>query len=59
MIYPPIKELTEKASSRYALVIAAAKRARELSVDTDSEVSKPLIEAIREIEDGKTIISKN
>lgn len=56
MIYPPIRNLTEKADSRYSLVIAAAKRAREISGDDAKDASKPLIEAIREINDGEVII---
>ncbi len=57
MIYPPIRELTEKTDSRYSLVIAAAKRAREISNDGETkDVSKPLIEAIREIDNGEVII---
>lgn len=31
MIYPPINELVDKTGNRYKLVIAAAKRAREIS----------------------------
>ena len=33
MIYPPITNLIEKTNSRYSLVIATAKRAREISED--------------------------
>ena len=57
MIYPPIRELTEKTDSRYSLVIAAAKRAREISnSEESSDVAKPLIEAIHEIDNGEVII---
>lgn len=57
MIYPPITNLIEKANSRYSLVIATAKRAREISEDETKEVTKPIIEAIREINDGEVIIT--
>lgn len=56
MIYPPIAKLAEKTDSRYSLVIAAAKRAREISEDPSREVKKPVIEAINEIYEGKVEI---
>lgn len=56
MIYPAITNLLEKAHSRYSLVIAAAKRAREISEDETREVTKPVIEAIKEIDAGDVII---
>ncbi|MBU5677355.1 DNA-directed RNA polymerase subunit omega [Alkaliphilus sp. MSJ-5] len=34
MLYPPINELLDKVDSRYTLVVAAAKRARQL-IDGD------------------------
>ncbi len=57
MIYPPITNLIEKTNSRYSLVIATAKRAREISEDETKVVTKPVIEAIREINDGEVIIT--
>ncbi len=59
MIYPPITNLIEKTNSRYSLVIATAKRAREISEDKTKEVTKPVIEAIREINDGEVIITSD
>lgn len=59
MIYPPISSLTEKTDSRYSLVIATAKRAREISEDENREVKKPVIEAIREINSGEVIVVAN
>lgn len=57
MIYPAIKQLTEKTDSRYSLVIAAAKRAREISNEEDGkDIAKPLIKAINEIDNGDIII---
>ena len=57
MIYPPITNLIEKTNSRYSLVIATAKRAREISEDETQTVTKPVIEAIREINDGEVIVT--
>lgn len=59
MIYPPISSLTEKTDSRYSLVIATAKRAREISEDENREVKKPVIEAIREINSGEVVVVAN
>lgn len=56
MIYPPVGKLTEKTDSRYSLVIATAKRAREISEDPTREVKKPVVEAINEIYEGKVSI---
>lgn len=57
MIYPPITNLLEKAYSRYSLVIATAKRARIISEDESREVTKPVIEAIKEIDAGVVTIN--
>jgi DNA-directed RNA polymerase subunit omega len=57
MLKPPINELLDISGSRYALVIAASKRARKLIegelplVDVDS--IKPVSIATEEIFDGK------
>lgn len=56
MIYPAITNLIEKAHSRYSLVIATAKRARAISEDESREVTKPVIEAIKEIDAGVVTI---
>ena len=69
MIYPRIDKLLEHADGRYALVIAAAKRARQinnyhhqLGEGTFEDVAPPLVEsrsknyltiALEEIADGK------
>ncbi len=69
VIHPRIDELLEKADSRYALVIAAAKRARQinnyhhqLGEGTFEDVAPPLVEsrsknyltmALEEIAEGK------
>lgn len=56
MIYPRLSDLIEKAGSRYSLVIATAKRARELSAGESPLVScdssKPVSIAINEINSG-------
>lgn len=60
MLYPPVNELIKKAGTRYGLIIAAAKRAREI-IDTDDEVisvdsSVAVTQAINEIYDGTIIV---
>ncbi len=53
MLKPPINQLLEKVDSRYTLVIAAAKRARQLIEGSDSlidiESNKPVTVATNEI----------
>ena len=56
MIYPPLTNLIEKTSCRYSLVIATAKRAREISEDETKDVTKPVVEAIKEIDNGEVVI---
>ena len=73
MIHPRIDELLEKVDSRYALVIVAAKRARQinnyhhqLGEGTFDDFPPPLVEsrsknyltlALEEISEGKIEIS--
>ena len=73
MIHPRIDELMEQVDSRYALVIVAAKRARQinnyhhqLGEGTFDEFAPPLIEsrsknyltmALEEIAEGKIVYS--
>ena len=58
MLQPAIGNLVEKAGSRYALVIAVAKRARDLSEEEDirSSSKKPVSMAVQEIADGNIVI---
>lgn len=57
MMNPPLEELVKKVDSKYTLVVAAAKRARELMqgqaplVETRS--NKPVTIALEEIQAGK------
>ncbi len=57
MIKPPLEALLDRVESKYALVIVAAKRARQLKegalplVDADS--SNPVTIALEEIAAGK------
>lgn len=60
MLYPPVNELVNKAGTRYGLIIAAAKRAREI-IDTDDEVisvdsSVAVTQAINEIYEGTIVV---
>ncbi len=57
MIYPPISSLMEKVDSRYTLVVATAKRARQLADGahklTKCNSEKPVTVAINEINENK------
>ena len=62
MLYPSIIDLMEKAGSRYSLVIAAAKRARQISeevfqeTDVSLDGARSITEAVKEIAEGKVEI---
>lgn len=62
MLKPSIDELVSKAGSRYALVIATSKRARNLiegeTPMIDSSFSKPVSIAVRELYMGKFNVKK-
>lgn len=63
MIYPTLSSLLEKVDSKYTLVVAVAKRARQL-VDgspklTKVESNKPVTIAINEINENKIIYERN
>ncbi|KUO69826.1 MAG: DNA-directed RNA polymerase subunit omega [Clostridia bacterium BRH_c25] len=63
MIYPTLSSLLEKVDSKYTLVVAVAKRARQL-VDgqqklTKVESNKPVTIAINEIYDEKIAYERN
>lgn len=56
MLYPPVNELIKKTGTRFGLIIAASKRAREV-IDADDDMisvdsSVALTQAIGEIYDG-------
>ena len=59
MLYPPVPELLTHIDSRYLLVNAIAKRAREISAHAEenhiSLEDKPVTLAIREIAEGKYV----
>ncbi|MDD4690361.1 MAG: DNA-directed RNA polymerase subunit omega [Eubacteriales bacterium] len=48
MIQPPLDKLMKKVDSRYTLVIATAKRARQIT-DQDKKINKPVINAVHDI----------
>ncbi|MGE5530382.1 MAG: DNA-directed RNA polymerase subunit omega [Patescibacteria group bacterium] len=56
MMYPPLDELIKHVDSRYTLVVAAAKRARQILEITDPDAvektRKPVTIALEEINDG-------
>ena len=52
MLYPEISKLMKEFDSRYSLVIATAKRARQLALNNATD-DKPVSRAISEIAAGK------
>ena len=63
MLYPTMSSLVEKTTSRYSLVIAVAKRARELSGDAEGTLTnykevcdKPVSLAVHELSEGSVEI---
>ena len=62
MIYPPISSLLEKVDSRYTLVVAVAKRARQLAdgakVLTEHHSDRYVTLATNEIDENKIIYTR-
>ena len=64
MRQPSIDKLTARLDSKYGLVVATAKRARELtsgykpSVDIPTDMKKPVSIALEEIAKGKVDIDE-
>jgi DNA-directed RNA polymerase subunit omega len=63
MIYPTLKHLLEKVDSKYTLVVAVSKRARQI-VDgqpklTKTASNKPVTVAVNEIAEGKISYVRN
>lgn len=61
MVKPSVSELLTKANNRYELVIATAKRARQISLKKsedkkDTKVESPVTIAANEIAEGKVKI---
>lgn len=56
MLYPPMAELLEHIDSRYLLVNVVARRARQISIESETFheplSDKPVTLAIREVADG-------
>lgn len=63
MLYPAVSELEKVTRSRYALVIMAAKRARQISEKAEANeielTDKPVKMAINDIAAGKVTIRVN
>lgn len=57
MLYPPISKLLESVNSRYLLVNVIARRARQLSIESEMSgeplPEKPVTMAIREVANGE------
>lgn len=63
MIYPTLKHLLEQVDSKYTLVVAVSKRARQI-VDgqpklTKAASNKPVTVAVNEIAEGKISYVRN
>lgn len=61
MRYPSVDQLTEMTSSKYKLVIAAAKRAKEIELEEKTYIEHPVNKkyiglALEEIYTGKVIV---
>lgn len=61
MLYPSINDLMKKIDSRYTLVMAASKRARQIidgkAAKVESNSKKPVTIATQEIYEGKVTYS--
>lgn len=57
MLYPAMSKLLEHVNSRYLLVNVVARRARQISIESELTheplTDKPVTLAIREVADGK------
>jgi DNA-directed RNA polymerase subunit omega len=52
MIHPSVDKLLRRVDSKYTLVVASAKRARELMLQRKPVVDKPVTAALEEIDKG-------
>lgn len=63
MLYPAVSELEKVSNSRYALVIMAAKRARQIAAQAEADeielTDKPVKLAITDIANGKVTIKNS
>ena len=59
MLYPALSSLLEHVNSRYLLVNVIARRARQLSIESEITheplTDKPVTIAIREVAEGKLV----
>lgn len=63
MLNPDFRNVIDEDISRYSLVIATAKRAREIAEEAEEKgeiiVEKPVTLAVNEFLDGKYVIEKD
>ncbi len=61
MLYPAMSKLLSNISSRYLMVNVVARRARQISIESETFheplSEKPVTLAIREVADGKLVAS--
>lgn len=62
MLNPDLRNVLKEKTSRYSLVLATAKRAREIAEEAEQKgeiiVEKPVTLAVNEFIDGKFIIEE-
>lgn len=62
MMHPPLDSLITKVDSKYTLVVAAAKRARDLMMQAEplvaSRSDKPVTIALEEVSAGKVFYER-
>lgn len=62
MLHPSLDELVDKVGSRYTLVVAAAKRARQIATNPNrlllNPSEKPVTQALREIYEDKVRVER-
>lgn len=62
MLNPDLRNVLKGKTSRYSLVLATAKRAREIAEDAEEKgeiiVEKPVTLAVNEFIDGKFVIEE-
>lgn len=56
MLYPPVQDLLKNVDNRYLLVNVVARRARQISIESEGRgeilIEKPISLAIQEVADG-------
>lgn len=59
IINPSVEKLLDHAENRYELVIAVAKRARQLELNSGKEIESKVTKAAIEVDNGECYIIKD